>query len=259
MEIENIQPDEKQVNTLYRVTPLSKYFAMLLFVLLPFVGGWVGYISAPEKIIEVEKIIVKEIPTDTEVASGLEDLMIVQNNSVPLASFEDKEIGIGFNYPEAWGTITVSTEAGTCPPTYADDPCQLKILQVKIGTTSEIFFVAETTGHEKYPLGRGGFWGDLAGNIKSDYLDLCSSREFCDVVKNKSGITFARYHAHVSEMGEEETSSLSYEYKVYRHENPYYGLILSSARVKSAGADVEKLFEETIVSSFKFLNTESQI
>ena len=36
------------------MTPLSRYLALLLFVVLPFLGGWIGYISAPEQIVEVE-------------------------------------------------------------------------------------------------------------------------------------------------------------------------------------------------------------
>lgn len=42
------------------VTPFSKYLALVLFVLLPFLGGWVGYQYAPEKVVEVERIILKE-------------------------------------------------------------------------------------------------------------------------------------------------------------------------------------------------------
>ncbi len=38
-----------------RVTPLSKYLAMTLFILMPFVGGWIGYHYMPEKVVEVEK------------------------------------------------------------------------------------------------------------------------------------------------------------------------------------------------------------
>jgi hypothetical protein len=55
---EDVQDTRSQLN---KVTPLSKYLAMLLFVILPFLGGWVGYQYAPEKVVEVEKIIKKEI------------------------------------------------------------------------------------------------------------------------------------------------------------------------------------------------------
>lgn len=40
---------------LKQVTPLSKYLAMALFILLPFIGGWIGYQYAPEKVVEVVK------------------------------------------------------------------------------------------------------------------------------------------------------------------------------------------------------------
>lgn len=47
---ENTQADK--FANLKKVTPLSKYLAMALFVLLPFVGGYIGYKFAPEKIVE---------------------------------------------------------------------------------------------------------------------------------------------------------------------------------------------------------------
>jgi len=65
-----MQPDNQQQNTetitacgfttrhaeLFCITPLSKYLAMFLMLVLPFVGGYVGYIYAPEKVVEVEKV-----------------------------------------------------------------------------------------------------------------------------------------------------------------------------------------------------------
>lgn len=67
----------EQKSALHRVTPLSKYLAMALFVLLPFVGGWVGYTFAPEKIVEVEKIIEveKEAESEGDKESDLHDLV----------------------------------------------------------------------------------------------------------------------------------------------------------------------------------------
>ncbi|MCA9360691.1 hypothetical protein H6785_01750 [Candidatus Nomurabacteria bacterium] len=51
----------KKVSRLHTITPLSKYLAMALFIILPFVGGYVGYSFAPEKVTEIEKIVVKEV------------------------------------------------------------------------------------------------------------------------------------------------------------------------------------------------------
>lgn len=58
-ENKNIQQDLKQTqfSHLNKVTPVSKYLALALFVMLPFLGGWVGYTYAPEKVVEVEKVI----------------------------------------------------------------------------------------------------------------------------------------------------------------------------------------------------------
>lgn len=51
---------------LHQVTPLSKYLAMVLFTILPFVGGWIGYTYAPEKIVEVERIVYEEVNDTSE-------------------------------------------------------------------------------------------------------------------------------------------------------------------------------------------------
>ncbi len=56
----NPQVEVRQSNIFTRVTPLSKILAMALFIALPFIGGFVGYKLAPEKIVEVEKIIVMD-------------------------------------------------------------------------------------------------------------------------------------------------------------------------------------------------------
>lgn len=57
--------NKKEQSTWNTVTPFSKHLAMTLFVIMPFIGGWVGYMFAPEKIVEVEKIVEtkKEVET----------------------------------------------------------------------------------------------------------------------------------------------------------------------------------------------------
>lgn len=67
MESENIDLKEQGGSPLSKVTPLSKYLAMLLFIVMPFIGGWIGYTYAPAKTVEIEKVIVKEV--------GLEKLL----------------------------------------------------------------------------------------------------------------------------------------------------------------------------------------
>jgi hypothetical protein len=55
------QEVENTLSPLHKATPLSKYLVMIVFVLLPFIGGWIGYTYAPEKVVEVERIILKEV------------------------------------------------------------------------------------------------------------------------------------------------------------------------------------------------------
>ena len=62
MNSENLQAEGEQKNNVFKVTPLSKYLAMALFTILPFLGGYLGYTFAPEKIMAVEKVVVKQVP-----------------------------------------------------------------------------------------------------------------------------------------------------------------------------------------------------
>lgn len=48
---------ESIIAPLKKVTPLSKYLAMILFIVMPFIGGWIGYMYAPEKVVEVERVV----------------------------------------------------------------------------------------------------------------------------------------------------------------------------------------------------------
>ncbi len=54
-----------KLENLKKITPLSKYLALALFVILPFVGGLIGYTYAPEKLIEVDKIVETEKEVET--------------------------------------------------------------------------------------------------------------------------------------------------------------------------------------------------
>jgi hypothetical protein len=48
----------------FQVTQTSKYLAMLLFIIMPFVGGYIGYTIAPIKTVVVETTVVKGLPTE---------------------------------------------------------------------------------------------------------------------------------------------------------------------------------------------------
>ncbi len=55
-----INETEGHFAPLKKVTTVSKYLAMALFVILPFLGGWIGYSIAPVKTIEIDRVVVKE-------------------------------------------------------------------------------------------------------------------------------------------------------------------------------------------------------
>ncbi len=55
--------------TLTTVTSLSKYLALTLFISLPFMGGYIGYLYAPEKVIE--RVVTQEIENDVFLDTGV--------------------------------------------------------------------------------------------------------------------------------------------------------------------------------------------
>jgi len=60
------------ISPLFKVTTVSKYFALALFVALPFIGGLVGYTYIPEKIVEIEKVIYLENSLEDTLESSAE-------------------------------------------------------------------------------------------------------------------------------------------------------------------------------------------
>jgi hypothetical protein len=63
-----MNPDLKR--NLATVTPLSKILAMVIFIVLPFVGVYIGYTFAPEKVVEVERAIEKVV--ESQVAQDID-------------------------------------------------------------------------------------------------------------------------------------------------------------------------------------------
>lgn len=59
------------------VTPLSKYLAMVVVIMLPFIGGYVGYHYAPEKVVEVERAALQEIKEQSEAQHKLGDEEVI--------------------------------------------------------------------------------------------------------------------------------------------------------------------------------------
>lgn len=92
-------PDEQQIRrfqNLHKVTPLSKYLAMALFVALPFLGGWIGYTYAPEKVVEVETMPENKATTKPEVeepaVSNSQTVTTIENPQNPEANRDIQKI-----------------------------------------------------------------------------------------------------------------------------------------------------------------------
>lgn len=100
-QIQNIE-QESTFQKLNKVTPFSKYFAMVLFIIMPFIGAYVGYRYAPEKVAEPVKI--------AGVDRSIEEEDVIQTNeesgvnvfNVPTKIFRDDTLGVSFEYPSDW-------------------------------------------------------------------------------------------------------------------------------------------------------------
>jgi hypothetical protein len=53
----------KSTHPLKSVTPLSKYLAMILFIVMPFIGAWIGYQNAPLNHMETNVIYISDTIT----------------------------------------------------------------------------------------------------------------------------------------------------------------------------------------------------
>jgi hypothetical protein len=81
MEPENIVAEEKHV--LCRVTPVSKYLAMILFIVVPFLSGWIGYEIALSN--SVPEIVMPTPATTTKTIDRVSASDVVTSSSAEMA------------------------------------------------------------------------------------------------------------------------------------------------------------------------------
>ncbi|MFT5849747.1 MAG: hypothetical protein ACI9H6_000563 [Patiriisocius sp.] len=105
MESENLKLEVEQTQTrkLNQVTQISKYLAMALFIILPFVAGYIGYTLAPEKVEIVNPTATPDTQPDVPVLDGSSDTFFSSN----LAN-------ISFTYPSNW--TVAHAEENSLPP-----------------------------------------------------------------------------------------------------------------------------------------------
>jgi len=85
---------------MHQVTPLSKYLALALFIILPFIGGYIGYTFAPEKVVEVEKVVFKESTDEPDSSNQIDNSVTPEESSV--RGYTNEEYGFSFSYPLGW-------------------------------------------------------------------------------------------------------------------------------------------------------------
>ncbi len=123
MEPQIATPVAAEKHIVHQVTPLSKYLAMTLFIVLPFVGGWIGYTYAPEKIVELEKEVIREVLVDKMVdESSKANFPVIAFEREGLLSDQERQIlnkkfiEPFVDYELMFGTSTVLTTVIEVPP-----------------------------------------------------------------------------------------------------------------------------------------------
>lgn len=77
---------------------------MVLFIALPFIGGWVGYTYAPERVVEIERV--RVIPQDNRATTSMEareSAYLPNTATLPKGLVHRSEaLGVSFEVPSDW-------------------------------------------------------------------------------------------------------------------------------------------------------------
>jgi len=264
-------------SSLTKVTPLSKALAAIIFIVLPFVGLYIGYIYAPEKVVEVERIVLNhEITNQTEqfITDSVNDesfyfLAYYQGNSLKtdLKEFRDETLGISFSYPAAFGEIVVDREIGECPESFSSDPCEQVYLKMdavsphKPDLRDSVGILSlETLGHDAYPPGRGVGWTDIASSYDQNYIEACISDETCDVITNDKNLQIVRTMMSARCIYTctdlERVRSIGYQYGIHNPDSKYPYIVINPTNFAETfweDSRIFRVFEETVIQSFELI------
>lgn len=232
-------------------TPLLRYLAVVLVIILPVLGFYLGSVYTSGK-----SMVSEGVPTgvdlgDYEIVSpeigDLGEGGTVAGQTFPI---DDFEVGISFLYPASWGSISFDDEPAVCEKE-AGVVCNFRTYSFESVASGSIFLAAETRGHHENPVGRGAFWGDMAGRIGPDYLTVCQSAPNCEIITNENGLALAHYEA---DPPPEEQGYLPERYYIYNPDSQYYGLILSPHRLTNSEYVItSEDFRNTVIETFAFL------
>lgn len=164
--------------------------------------------------------------------------------------YENREIGVAFEYPETWGTIRVEKEAGCFEAkeemATSGDPCEQVRLSFE-AVPAGIFFATETFLHEKYPIGRGAFFGDEYVSSEESLLGYCTGKKAgnpCTTTINSHGVLMTKSFG---VLGMDDETGWKY---LMRSPHPYFSsVVLASSRLNPAWqSDFDRL-----VDSLRFI------
>ncbi len=172
--------------------------------------------------------------------------------------YENREIGVAFEYPESWGEVSVSREKG-CQVDYyyfgtstvkkflsemqrTGDPCDhvMLLLFSPSPRSGDIFLDTMTPLANEYHLGRGGYWGDVSGLINDVFMAKVCAQAGTVCAKNSRGIQVAK----VPNQPSGEDGPMVTVYYIKSTHPFYYGLALSASRLNPAWeADFERVVD----------------
>lgn len=145
MEQDNFNQEEfavEQRSSIHRVTPLSKYLALTLFIILPFIGGYIGYTFAPEKVIEVEKFIAQDESSPENLIENPDEQSQLLNEITPSDGYEASNLKLSLD--ERFVLYREGKVLGS------DDPGHYMVLDRQSGVTNKVVFEEDAELYKKY-------------------------------------------------------------------------------------------------------------
>ncbi len=199
-------------------------------------------------------VIATPTPTPTPTATA--------NEYAGWKTYTDEKLKIEFKYPADWKGI--EEEARKCDNPAAatgSDPCEHINLLVTAFKNLQAYMAgpsiasAKSVLYEKYPVGRGGYWGDEVNKI----TDLNSVKNYCAkiggtkcrVYQNTNGVTIARsVEQNCSEAG---CSGEIVMYYVKLNNDIFPAMVFSTAALKDTGVVDLEVDMDKLVNSLKFI------
>jgi hypothetical protein len=129
------------------VTPFSKLVAAIVVIILPFLGAYVGYQYAPEKVVEVEKIVVNEVPAvrSNEIIQNNTDQFIAEKErhyiSAPVWLIEDTSYPPEFKLEDTDRGVVLESVSERFREQRSDNQKKIELLTFSYGDLQNMYFI----------------------------------------------------------------------------------------------------------------------